>query len=495
MGRLIDDDPLVLDDKVLAANDAALAIERAGDTVGHDVLDLGMALAMLQVACGGGVHHGASNGMREMLLQAGREAQHLRLVPAVEGKHAGDLGFGVGEGARLVEDDGIGIGHGLEVLGTLDHEALAHALVHGRKHGDGTRELEGTRVVHHHGGSRLHQALCGDGDNTGKQEVPRDDLVGKRLAARLHARLEGLRLLDEAHDGAQARLTRAGVHPHEDLARLHGGAGEHVVAHRALHGEGLAGKRRLVDHRAARLDRAVDADGHARANDDEVALGKRRGGNADLALAVDELGRLGRVEKRADELALRTGAGVFLERLAKVEQEHRGRGGFGIPADEGHADGRSVEHGHVEPAVRKRVERGGKEVAIAPNGPGGAQGGRQEPPAGIVGAHQPQDVLHEGARLCRRVVGRKLSGRLDIGGLDAHEVAKDALLCPLAGSVADRNLAVARVDRRLRDVRTSPNHLLEGGNVTLGNRAAQLDAHASRKFFDRCEVHESSFVR
>ena len=170
--------------------------------MGHDVLDLGMALAMLQVARGSGVHHGASNGMREMLLQAGREAQHLRLVPAVEGQDAGNLGFGVGEGARLVEDDGVGVGHGLEVLGTLDHEALAHALVHGRKHGDGTRELEGARVVHHHGGSRLHQALCGDGDNAGKQEVPRDDLVGKRLAARLHARLEGFGLLDEAHDGA-----------------------------------------------------------------------------------------------------------------------------------------------------------------------------------------------------------------------------------------------------------------------------------------------------
>ena len=92
-------------------------------------------------------------------------------------------------------------------------------------------------------------------------------------------------------------------------------------------------------------------------------------------------------------------------------------------------------------------------------------------------------------------VCRKLPGRLDVSSFDAHEAAKDALLYPLAGGVAYRHLTVARVDRRLRDVRTSPNHLLEGGNVTLGNRAAQLDTHASRKFFDRCEVHESSFVR
>ena len=86
-------------------------------------------------------------------------------------------------------------------------------------------------------------------------------------------------------------------------------------------------------------------------------------------------------------------------------------------------------------------------------------------------------------------------GRLDVSSFDAHEVAKDALLYPLSSGVADRNLAVARVDRRLRDIQTSPNHLLESGNVTLGNWAAQLDAHASRKFFDRCEVHDSSFVR
>ena len=186
---------LVFDHEMLRADDDALAVKRAGNAVRHDVLHLGVAFAGLEVLLGRGAHDGAGHRVREVLFQAGGEAQHLVGIPAVEREHARHLRRCLGERARFVEHDGVGLGHALKMLRTLHGEAGLRRLAHGGQHGDGTGKLQRARVVNHERRRRFHQAARGQRHDAGKQEVPRHDAVGQMLHARLRFRLVRFGLL------------------------------------------------------------------------------------------------------------------------------------------------------------------------------------------------------------------------------------------------------------------------------------------------------------
>ena len=115
----------------------------------HDVLDGGMALAVLEPTLAGGVDHGTRHRMREMLLQAGGKAQDLVLAPAIGRQHASQARLCLGQRTGLVKDNGVGLGNRLKVLRALDHDAHLGSIAHGSHDGDGTRELECARVVDH----------------------------------------------------------------------------------------------------------------------------------------------------------------------------------------------------------------------------------------------------------------------------------------------------------------------------------------------------------
>ena len=136
---------------------------------------------------------------------------------------------------------------------------------------------------------------------------------------RLALGLERVGRLHERDDRAQLGLRRVGAHAHQDAAVFHDGAGEYIVARAALDGKRLAGQGRLVNHGAPLLDHAVDADGHAGANGDQVAGLKLGGGNAHLGVTDHFLCLIGHVEQRVDELVFAHGARVVLEQLAHVE--------------------------------------------------------------------------------------------------------------------------------------------------------------------------------
>ena len=79
---------LILKHKVCRADNRATPFDGGSDAVRHDVLDGGMALAVLEPTLASSVDDGACHRMREMLLQASRKAQDLVLAPAVGGEHA-----------------------------------------------------------------------------------------------------------------------------------------------------------------------------------------------------------------------------------------------------------------------------------------------------------------------------------------------------------------------------------------------------------------------
>ena len=140
---------LVLKYKMRRTDDGATPFDGRSDAVRHDVLDGGMALAMLEPTLSGGVDHGACHRMRKMLLQAGRKAKDLVLAPAVGREYAGKTRLRLGERAGLIKHNGVGLGKRLKVFRALDHDAHLGGIAHGGHDGDRTRELERARVVDH----------------------------------------------------------------------------------------------------------------------------------------------------------------------------------------------------------------------------------------------------------------------------------------------------------------------------------------------------------
>ena len=117
--------------------------------MGHQVLHLGVALLVAQVPALGLLHHGVGHGVREMFLQTGGKAQHLRRLHTIEGDDSGHPGTGMGEGAGLVKDNGIRAGHSLQELASLDRDVLPPRLTHGREHRQGHGQFQGTGEVYH----------------------------------------------------------------------------------------------------------------------------------------------------------------------------------------------------------------------------------------------------------------------------------------------------------------------------------------------------------
>lgn len=118
-------------------------------------------------------------------------------------------------------------------------------------------------------------------------------------------------------------------------------------------------------------------------------------GNAYLGVADNLLRLVGHIEQRVDELVFAHGAGVVLEQLAHVEQEHRLARGVDITLDERNADGRSVEHGNGQARLRELTEGGAQKCHVTGHDKHRTQRRRQEPAARVVGADKCRQVHNE----------------------------------------------------------------------------------------------------
>ena len=126
-----------------------LAAYLAGYAVGDDILHLAVQLIVAQPQLLCPAHNGVGHGVREVFLKAGGQAQHLAAVPPAEGDYIHHLRAGPGEGAGLVEHDGVCRGHGLQELSALDGYVMRAALPHGREHCQRHGQLERAGEVYH----------------------------------------------------------------------------------------------------------------------------------------------------------------------------------------------------------------------------------------------------------------------------------------------------------------------------------------------------------
>ena len=315
---------LVLEDEVCAADEHCFLVHHARNAVRHDVLDLRVILLVRQSAVFGLGHDGVGDGVGIVLFEARGETEHLALLIAAEGDDLRDLGRGVGERAGLVKDDGVRLGDGFEEAPALDGDVMAAALAHGREHRDGHGELEcAGEVDHQHG-----QHLC----DVAREKIGQDraaervghELIGKARGLVLCRRFELFRLFDHAHNAVIAATAERLFHAHDALALFGDRACVDIAALALGDGHGLARHGRLIDHRLAGDDLAVERDEAAGAHDNAVARLNIADGNERFRLARLEPDVVNVERHRAREVRNGLLVRPVLKNFAEAEHEHHG---------------------------------------------------------------------------------------------------------------------------------------------------------------------------
>ena len=266
------------------------------------------------------------------------------------------MGAGVGEGARFVEDHGIGFGKGLQETAALDDHAVTRAFAHGGQHGQRGGKTQGAGVVHQQHGRRLH-GVAGDEPHKARQgEGEGHGHVGHAFEFALDACLEGLGFFDEAH-----HLLEAGAVAHmggadDEMSLLHHRARVDGSALAAGHAQGLAGHAGLVDHGLAVLDDTVHRDGAAVADHDQIAfthIGERDAGLHTIGQYPGGI----HVERQALGQAVHGAAArpVF-QGLAQSQQQGQHGDGTEVAPQQGNTDGRGIQYVDIELALEERGE-------------------------------------------------------------------------------------------------------------------------------------------
>ena len=264
------------------------------------------------------------------VFQCTGETQQLRTIHTGLSDHVGQSHLAAGDGAGLIEHDGVDLASGLQHLRTLDEDAHLRTAP-----GADEQRGRGCQTQRAGAGDDEHGDRCGErgGDGEpasqpGAEGDERDDDddrhedAGDAIGQTLHLGLAGLRVLDELRHLCELCVRTHTSRPHDQAAAgVDGGTGDRVAL-ADLDRHGLAGEHRGVHRGGAGGHETVGGDLLAWTDDELVADRQLRGGDLHL-YAVAEYGDFLRAQlqegaQRGPGLAL----GSLLE-VAAGEDEHR----------------------------------------------------------------------------------------------------------------------------------------------------------------------------
>ena len=190
----------------------------------------------------------------------------------------------MGQGAGLVEDNGVGLGQGFQILAALDGDMVAAALTHSRKHRQRHGQLQRAGEVDHQDRDSAGGVAGQCVGNGGAQQAVRHQLVCQGGGTGLAGRLQLFGSLDHLHDLVIAAVAGLLLHGHHQLAFLDHGAGIHNSAGALAHGFSLAGQGGLVHTGFTLQHAAIQRDDAARVYNHGVAGAHLADGHQYLAL-------------------------------------------------------------------------------------------------------------------------------------------------------------------------------------------------------------------
>ena len=487
---------LVLFEEVARADHDTLALDDAGHAVGGDEVDILVREVAVAVPAGR-FDHGMSQRVEVVLFHRGGQVEHVGGVElGVEGQHVGDDQGAGGEGAGLVEDEGVGLGEALQCVTALEQHAVTAGGVHGGLEGDRGGELERAGIVGlQHGGGPLPVARYQPGA-AGQTQDPGHQLVGQAVGGELGAALDLQGVLDVVGDSGAGRAGTDMLGVDADAAFLDDGAAEHVVTPLAQRRHALAGHAGFVDGGLATEHGTVNRDDGTCCTDDGIA--DHHLGGVDLhllalALNPDRVG-IG-VQQVLEQVVGAAGDGLF-QVLAQRQHEERGVGGHLVAAGGGNGHGQRFQHVVVEPFLEQILDgvlvqrqRDGQRGRFCQR-LGHLVGGQQQQCAGQQVTAGGQHVL---AGLALLAAGSLDGGAAGAGADRGWNVREHALQLGDAGLLAvelDGDGTCCRVQAHTRDTGLVTYHALQclgrqlgaalGQRVAIADSAVRLVSHIER---------------
>ena len=301
-------------------------------------------------------------------LEAGRQAEELRLVVGRQGHDGRQPGAALRQRAGLVDDERVHLLEDLERLGVLDEDARRRAPAHAHHDRHRRREPERARARDDQDGHQREQRVGQPGlgpdrapDERAQHGDPhdrRDEVGGHPVREALDGRAAPLGLGDLADDPGEQRVPADPIGAHHEGARAVDGAGGDLVPCPLLDGHRLARDHGFVDGAPPLEDGAVD--GHPLAGPHaEPVAGTHPVERHVLLPAVgpeNPRRRRGQPEQRPDGPA-GPAPGAQLEHLAQQHQHRDHRRHLEVDADLARVTARGRRE---EP----RRERGGHAVRI-----------------------------------------------------------------------------------------------------------------------------------
>ena len=264
--------------ELLVANGDDVLVDLGANAMPAFFLDVFDACAV-DFARVGGLHRQCDGmvGVRLGICSEGKDEIGIDVRLRMDGD---DVERAVGERARLVEDDGLGLGEGLKVVSTLHKNAAlrgaADAAEKRQRHGDDERagaahDKEGEPAQDPIRPGARAEKRRDHGENQRHDDDDRRVVAGESRDKVLGARLLLRGVFDKLKDAADRRfaegLRRADG---EHTGQIHA-AGEYLGALLDDARDGLAGECRGVELGRAFHDDAIDGDALARLHDDLVA--------------------------------------------------------------------------------------------------------------------------------------------------------------------------------------------------------------------------------
>ena len=382
-----DDTAFILKDEVGAADKDPFPIDITDNTVGHQILYLGMELIMGQSPLFGFLYDCVGHGVGKMLFQASRQPQHFCFLPSAEGNDSLHPGAGVGQGAGLVKDNDIRCRHGFQELAALDGDMGLACLPHGRQHRQRHGQLQSAGEVHHQHRQRPgHIASQEKAQNAARKGV-RHQLVGQVSGFALGSRLHLFRLLDHLHDLVIAALAGGLLDLHHTLAFLYHRTGINSAAGTFGHGDGLSRKGCLIDGHFALQDYAVQRNDTAGPDHHRVSgldLGHRYQHFALRCAHPDSIYIQGHTPGQILHGFL---PGPLFQKFSQLQQEHYRTSRSEVSAADRNGNGQSIQQFHLDTAAKQTVQSATHKGDHMPQDAGNPQGRRQEQGAGRLDGH------------------------------------------------------------------------------------------------------------
>jgi len=191
------------------------------------------------------------------------------VILLVEEEHVGDAEAALGEGASLIEHDGVEVAGPLERRAVANQEAALGAEAGAHRHDERDGKAEGVRAGDHHDGDCPFQA---EDERLPECPIPRNERdgpgrkgdqgkpVGGAVGQVLRATLRRLRLPDEIDDLIQIARLACFFHLHDERPSAVHRPTDDFVPLGLLRGHAFAGEHALVDARLPVDYRAVRRD-------------------------------------------------------------------------------------------------------------------------------------------------------------------------------------------------------------------------------------------